>query len=47
MVGRGNLNPICIILIYKVNDVFYFWLEYQLEYLCEIALQLTAHLHSI
>jgi len=38
LVGRGNLNLASIILIFKVNIRFYFWLEYQLEY--------SAKLHS-
>ncbi len=32
VVGRGNLNRFCKLLIYNVNSDFNFLLEYQLEY---------------
>ncbi|PMY44778.1 hypothetical protein C1X69_27170 [Pseudomonas sp. FW305-67] len=32
LVGRGNLNLFCKLLIYNIYNYFYFLLEYQLEY---------------
>lgn len=32
LVGRGNLNLLSKMLIYKANIILFFWLEYQLEY---------------
>lgn len=43
LVGRGNLNLLIKLLIYKINIGFCFWLEYQLECRAKLAIRL----HSI
>ncbi|MDY0833438.1 hypothetical protein [Pseudomonas sp. SED1] len=40
LVGRGNLNLLSRLLTYKVNIVFCFWLEYQLEYRAKLVARL-------
>ena len=34
LVGRGNLNRLCIYMIYKVKFILIIYVEYRLEYLC-------------
>lgn len=47
VVGRGNLNLLIKLLIYRINTGFCFWLEYHLEYHLECRAKLATRLHSI
>ena len=43
---RGNLNQKAILLIFVLNFCFYFYMEYQLEYLANLHPNLTSARHS-